>query len=93
MDNATILNGVTPQQLTENIVNEVRKEFQDLKTHFQPKEPEEFLTRNETAKLLKISLVTVHEWTNKGIIKPLKIGNRTYYSRKEITETLLNSNS
>lgn len=92
MDNAILVNGITPEQLTEKILKEVKKEFKDLKQSYQPKEPEDFLTRLEVAKLLKISLVTVHQWSNTGILKRYKVGRRTYFSRKEINETMFNSN-
>jgi excisionase family DNA binding protein len=92
MTDAILVNGVTPQQLTETILKGVETQINDLKKTFKPKEPEDFLTRLETAKLLKISLTTVHEWANTGILKMYKLGNRTYFSRKEIESTLFNSN-
>ncbi|GGD85905.1 helix-turn-helix domain-containing protein [Planktosalinus lacus] len=84
MEQATIVNGTTPEKLTSMILAEVRKELKELKEHYQPKEPDDLLTRNETAELLKISLVCLWDWTRKGVLHPLKIGNRTYYSRNEI---------
>lgn len=92
MDNSTIVTGTTPQQLTENIIEGVKKELQLLKEHYQPKEPEQWLTRKQTAKLLKISLVCLHDWVNKGILKAYKMGNRTYFNQKEIETVLFNSN-
>lgn len=92
MTDAILVNGITPQQLTETILNGVRNQLTELKKEFTPKEPEDFLTRMETAKLLKISLTTVHEWSNTGILKMYKVGNRTYFSRKEIESTLFSSN-
>lgn len=92
MDNTTLVTGTTPEKLTENILQGVRKEIEELKQHFQPKEPDDLLTRKETSALLKISLVCLHDWINKGILKHYKIGNRTYLSRKEINEVLYNSN-
>ena len=92
MDNTTLVTGTTPNQLTENIIQGVKKELEDLKQHYQPKEPEDWITRKETAKLLSISLVCLHDWVKKGILKPYKMGNRTYFSRKEINDVLYNSN-
>jgi hypothetical protein len=92
MDSITQLHATTPEKLTEAILDGVRKEINDLKKEFQPKEPDEFLTRKDTAELLKISLVCLHDWCNKGILKPYKVGNRTYFSRKEIVQKLFNSN-
>jgi hypothetical protein len=92
MTDAILVNGVTPQQLTETILKGVENQINDLKKSFTPKEPEDFLTRMETAKLLKISLTTIHEWSNTRILKMYKVGNRTYFSRKEIENTLFSSN-
>ena len=92
MTDAILVNGVTPQQLTETILKGVETQINDLKKNFTPKEPDDFLTRMEVAKLLKISLTTVHDWMNTNILKAYKVGNRTYFSRKEIESTLFNSN-
>ncbi|MEB8346882.1 helix-turn-helix domain-containing protein [Flavobacteriaceae bacterium KMM 6898] len=92
MNSITQLHATTPEKLTEGILDGIRKEIKSLKKEFQPKEPEDFLTRKETADLLKISLVCLHDWCNKGIIKPYKLGNRTYFSRKELVSSVLSSN-
>jgi excisionase family DNA binding protein len=92
MTDAILLKEVNPQQLTETILKGVETQINDLKKNFTPKEPDDFLTRLETAKLLKISLTTIHDWKNQKILKAYKVGNRTYFSRKEIEQTLFNSN-
>jgi hypothetical protein len=85
--------GTTPNALANLIDEKIKLQLEDLKKNFTPKEPEEFLTRNETSEILKISLVTLHDWVKKGILKPYKMGNKTYFSRKEITQTMFNSNN
>lgn len=92
MGDITQLYNTTPAKLTETIFKGLDERLEGLKKNFQPKTPEEFLTRIETSKLLKISLVTVHDWVKKGILKPYKFGNRTYFLRSEIQQTMLNSN-
>ena len=47
-----------------------------------------YITRREVAKLFKISLVTVHDWTRKGLLSAYKIGNRVYYKRAEVEGAL-----
>lgn len=93
MSNVTQLHNCTPGELAEAILKGVEEQIQELKKDFQPKEPVEFLTRKQTAELLSISFGCLHDWSKKGILKPLKHGNRTYYSRKAIEETLYNSNT
>jgi hypothetical protein len=92
MENVTLLNNTTPEKLTETILNGVRNQLNELKKEFTPKEPDEKMTPKDVSLEYKISLTTVFDWSNKGILKRRKIGNRTYYLRSEIEETLLNSN-
>ncbi|MCF8273079.1 MAG: helix-turn-helix domain-containing protein [Flavobacteriaceae bacterium] len=82
----------SPNALANLIDEKIKTQLDELKQNFIPKEPDEFMSRNETAKLLKISLVCLHDWMNKGILKPYKMGNKTYFSRKQITEQMFNSN-
>ncbi len=93
MNNVTQLHGTTPEELTAIILQGVQKQLEELKKNFAPREPDDFLTRKQTAELLSISFGCLHDWSNKGILKPLKHGNRTYYSRKAIEKTLYNSNT
>lgn len=86
---------VTPAELADIISENVKAQLKELfiEMHGTPKEDEhEFLTRKETAALFKVSLVTVHEWSNNGILKPYKLGNRTYYKYSELLNALFNSN-
>lgn len=86
---------VTPNELV-NLINEGTKtHIQELLKQWQSKEPQnqkEFLTRKETAKLFNVSLVTIHQWQNNGILKVYKAGNRSYFKYSELLETLYNSN-
>lgn len=45
---------------------------------------EEYLTAEEMAKTLKISLVTLWSWDKKGLTKPLRIGNQKRYRRSDL---------
>ncbi len=47
-------------------------------------EPDELLTPDETAKLLKVSKVTVWDWEKKGLLKKHHIGNQVRYLRSEV---------
>jgi excisionase family DNA binding protein len=86
---------VTPIDLV-NLINEgTKNHIQELFKQWQPIEPQsqkEFLTRKETAQLFNVSLVTIHEWQNNGILKVYKMGNRSFFKYSELLETLYNSN-
>ena len=47
-------------------------------------EPEEFMTRKEVATFLRISLTTLGDYTNRGILIGHQIGSRILYLREEV---------
>jgi excisionase family DNA binding protein len=47
-----------------------------------------YLSRKEVAKLLKITLPTLHDWTKLHYLKAYKIGTRVLYKESEVIETL-----
>lgn len=91
--NTTMLHGISPDELTEKILNGVKIQMEQFKKDIETPEKSEFMSRQETADFLKVSLFTIHLWVKKGIILPLKMGNRTYFERKKIEEKLFNSNN
>ena len=50
---------------------------------------QELLTREETCKLLKVDSSTLWRWTNKGKVKAYGIGNRRFYKKEELLESLI----
>ena len=53
-----------------------------------PPQAEEYLTPQQFADELKISLVTLWHWDSKGITQPLKIGNKKRYRRSDLEKIL-----
>lgn len=87
---------VTPTDLAELISESIKVELQGLLKNNQQSVPsgvKELLTRKETAELLQVSLVTIHEWTKTKILTHYKMGNRTYYKRSEVLSKMFNSNT
>ncbi len=85
--------GITPNELKENILKDVRAELKAITQHFQPVKPAEYITRKEAAKILKVSLVTLSDWNKKGVLKPYRLGNLIRYKRTELDEALISINS
>ena len=83
---------VTPDQLQSAIIEGVKTQLQDLKKHFQPKEPTEYLTRSELAELLSVDLSTIHNYTKKGLLISYGISGRVYYKRAEVDQALIKLN-
>lgn len=85
----------TSTELVSLISEAVRhelKQFNQL-AEFNRSHPEkELLTRKETAELFDVSMVTIHDWCKHGILKPYKVGNRTYFKRSEVFDVVSESN-
>jgi hypothetical protein len=52
---------------------------------------EVYLTPQQFADALQISLVTLWSWDKKGITKPLRIGNAKRYRRSDLEKVLCNA--
>lgn len=87
MDNL-ILSTYTPEQLTGIINNAVTEAIKNIKIDASTPQSEKLLTRKETADKLKISLVTLNDWTKRGLIQSYIIGGRVLYKDSEIEASL-----
>jgi predicted DNA-binding transcriptional regulator AlpA len=72
------------RSLVGDCINEALNGLANNKATGTQKEPEEYLTPQEMADTLHVSLVTLWHWDNKGITKPLRIGNQKRYRRSDI---------
>jgi excisionase family DNA binding protein len=87
----TLFSAIDLKDLQEIIAQTIRKEFADLSIPapiVQAPEPEELLNRTQAAELLGISLVTLYEYTNKGILPAYRFGSRLRYKRAELIACL-----
>ena len=75
------------------IVNRVEKLINDLAKKMQINEPDELLSRTETAKMLSVSLVTLWTWTKNNNVPAHKICNKVLYKKSEILESLQKMNN
>jgi len=92
--NTIQLHQITPEELAHILKEGIKPEIQELikqQLEVIPK-GKEILSRQETADLFGISLVCLHDWMKKGIVKPYKKGNRTYFIYAELMDSLLSSN-
>lgn len=80
---------VTPEQLQDAIIQGVKDQLEELKKSFQPKEPEEYLSRAEVSKMLKVDLSTIHNWGKAGKLTRHAIGNRIYFKRSEVERAII----
>ena len=85
---------LTFDQLPEALSHLI-KEIADLKKMVE-KQPdlqitkeEEYLTPQEMAQALKISMVTLWHWDKKGITRPLRVGNLKRYRRSDLESIMV----
>lgn len=80
------------QLIREAVQEEITKITQVIKLNPQSPEREskELLTREEVAKILKVSYTTLFHWNNSGELSAQKIGKRVYYQRSVIMDKLNN---
>lgn len=85
--NTIILSGVTLNDLLSQIEQLLDSKI-GVRHQTQENKQSEYLSRKEVAKLLKITLPTLHDWSKSGILKPYKIGTRVLYKQCEVKEAL-----
>lgn len=81
--------GTTPNALIDLIDETVKKRLEDLKKNFEPKQPKEYLSRQEVAKMLSVDLSTIHNWRAKGILTAHQIGGRVFYLRTDVENAIV----
>lgn len=88
----TQLHNTTPEEFKEAIIADFRNELQLFCKSFQPIQQQEYLTREEVAEILKISMSTISEWNRKGILNPYRLGNTIRYKSNELDQVLIKIN-
>lgn len=74
----------------KNVISEtVRVELERLnKLTTTPPDETEYITRQECARILGVSLVTLNDWTKRGVIVGYRIATRIRYKRAEILSSV-----
>jgi excisionase family DNA binding protein len=84
---------VSPEQLLQEIDNNLMKRLDALLVRLESKQPDDYLTRKEVAAIFKVNISTINNWVRSGKLKQYGIGNRVYFLRSEVEQSprLLNS--
>lgn len=91
MEESTIIVGVPAGKLEDMIAGAVLsglRVFHNGREQVTATPPEELLTREEAAQLLGITLPTLREYTNRGLVTGYRIGTRVRYKRSEVVNSL-----
>jgi hypothetical protein len=93
MQNSTIIQ-VSPNELANLIIEQVKNELQQFATNPKVKELNQdekpHLTRKKTALFFDVSLNCINDWSKKGILKPIKVGQRTYFRKSDLLDVMFN---
>lgn len=83
MNKNLFLSGLTPQEFQEMLINSLEQVIKPLVSAKESRSTE-LLTRKEAARLLRISLPTLADWTQQGIIHAIRMGRRVFYLVSDI---------
>jgi predicted DNA-binding transcriptional regulator AlpA len=78
----------SPDQLKSEINEGVKIQLQEFLKHFTPKQPNEYLTRQEVAQMFNVDISTIHNWCKSKRLNPLGLGSRVYFLRSEVEASL-----
>lgn len=75
---------ISKEELMQDFEKMIQKALEKLILSKESQTEKEFYTRDETAKLLDVSLTTLFHWNKQDILKAKKIGKRVYYSKTDV---------
>lgn len=81
LEGQMIFSGMMASDFLEAVQKMVRDELKNG-------EPEELLTREQTAEFLKANIATISTWTSQGRLTCYGMGGRRYYKKSEIMAAL-----
>ena len=83
MNNQILLNGITIEQLAEAISKILKTTNEVVSTT-----DNDYLTREQVCALLSINKTTLWKHTKSGKLLSYGLGNRIYYSKKEVLNAI-----
>jgi excisionase family DNA binding protein len=79
-------------EFKNEILAGVLKIIKDHATSLQQDDKDLLLSRQETANLLSVSLVTLWDWTRKDVLPAYRIGYKVRYKKSEVIQSLKKMN-
>jgi excisionase family DNA binding protein len=86
------LENTNANDFKNEIVKDVTNALKGFAATLQNPDNDKLLSRQETADLLSVSLVTLWDWTKKDLIPGLKIGNKVRYRKSQVLDALQKMN-
>ena len=78
---------ISIEELEDTIRKVITDSLRENQMAVPSKSDDDYLTRMETAKLLRVTLPTLADWTKRGILKSYRMGTRIRYKRSEVNES------
>lgn len=88
MENAIMLQNVSLEKLETLIARVVKMQLEEFYESQPTNAKEVLLTREEACTFLKINKTSLWKWTKNGKLKAYGLGNRVYYKRAELLESV-----
>ncbi|NCP61421.1 MAG: helix-turn-helix domain-containing protein [Flavobacteriales bacterium] len=86
------IENTTVEDLKAELLSGVNEALKNFSTQIQGKNNDILLTREETAEMLSVSLVTLWKWTKDDVIPAFRIGNRVRFKKSEVLEAMQKMN-
>lgn len=74
--------------IAKSVTDEVNKLIKVIQMIPAENDENKVITREETARLLQVSLTTLYHWNKKNILKNKKINSRVYYLKNDVMDKL-----
>jgi len=84
MDQRTLISSIPFDELLGELKQAIKQAEDARLPHAEPPAAEALLTRQQTSKLLGITLPTLGQYTRRGLIPGYRIGTRVRYKRSEV---------
>ena len=82
-----ILSSISKDELISEIANKVFLKIVEI-SPIRTDSQSDLIKPAETAALLKVSLVTINQWTKEGKLTAYRIGRRKFYKQDEVLKAL-----
>jgi len=79
----------SPEELTGEILKGVNEKLENFRNDIKRSEEETLMTVDETVKFLKCSKQALWTWSKNGILPSYRLGNRVFYKRSDIFNSLI----
>lgn len=87
------IENINVNDFKREIVKDVTNALKAFATSNQSNDNDKLLSRQETADLLGVSLVTIWDYTRKNIIPAYRIGSKVRYKKQEVLLALQQMNN